>query len=175
MLILLKPLKVHQILSIAMLALVSHSSNADKSKLVVQDLQRPEVLVKALNKGFTNEQQDMAKKLYQKGQSEEKNQRAAAKHFTKSALAYPTAKALIGLATAEAHLSKTTKRKKAVATIKKINGYLKSAIAVDKQQKRLSRSDFFETKQEINCNEAFIAARTLFENCSFVEIVFTKK
>lgn len=173
----LAPLKVHKILLIAILALVSHISNADESKLVAKDLQKPEVLIKALNKGFTSKQQNSAKKIFQKAQENEneKSWSAAAKHFKKSTLTYPTAKALIGLATAKAHLSKTAKRKSAITAIKKINGYLKSAIAVDKLQKKLSRADFFETKQEISCNNAFIASRKLFDNCGYVEVVFTKK
>ncbi len=153
----------------------SQSCAVENKPLSYEDLKNPAALIRAIESGLSHKNRKVADELYRSALKRKKiknNWSASAKYFAESALAYPTANALIGLAESEAHLSRTRDYEAGVKALKTINDYLNCAISIDKIQGKLSQEEMADLKNDLACIKAFISSEKTKSTCRYVTIIF---
>ena len=155
---------------------VSQGCSSEEKTLTSDSLQKPEELAMFVKKGVSKENQKIAEGPYIGAMKnmEQNDWAAAAKGFGIATLFYPTAKSLIGLSEAKAKFYTQNRLGKEVAirTLKRVENYLKGAIAVDSIQKKMTQSETEEVKSDIVCINEFLKSRVKKDNCKYVNYVY---
>ncbi len=162
--------------------LIFSQSCASKEELTLNlnSLQNPEELTAFVNRGVSQEKIKLAEKLYQSAiqrKNSGSNWGAAYKYFAETALIYPTAQCLLDLAESEANFRTQSRfgEEIAIKTLNKIENYLNGAIAVDKIQKKMSRPEIKEVKNDIQCLNAFLTKNQRADTCKYIDIIYSQK
>jgi len=164
-------------ISIILILTASQGCSSKEKRLPVDSLQNPEELKIFVKKGISEENKKMAEDYPYSGAiaHRKKNDWAAAsKGFAEASLLHPTAKSLIGLSEAKAKFYTHNRfgDEVAIRTLKKVENYLKGAIAVDSIQKKMTQSETKEVNNDIACIGAFLKSQVKKDNCRYVNYVY---